>query len=156
MLSHGIILFHDNASPHAPNEPQNLITEFGWEQFEHLPTALTWHQMICICFFIWRSSLVAKILMKMMMMPKRYRHGFHRRWHHSVMKWYKDGNYMEKYLWYGILNLKKMKYFENNVAFFKKKICYCGVSCNEVWRHLISALWSLVGSVVRNVDDGKI
>jgi len=35
MLSWGVVMIHDNARPHTAM--QNLITTFGWEQFNHLP-----------------------------------------------------------------------------------------------------------------------
>jgi len=34
MLSQGVVMIHDNARPHTL---QNLITTFGWEQFDHPP-----------------------------------------------------------------------------------------------------------------------
>jgi Transposase. len=37
MLSNGIVLLHDNIHSHAANGTQDLITSFGWEQFDHLP-----------------------------------------------------------------------------------------------------------------------
>lgn len=37
MLSEGIVLIHDNARPHAAGVTQNLLQEFGWEQFDHPP-----------------------------------------------------------------------------------------------------------------------
>lgn len=37
MLSAGVVLLHDNARPHAANRTQDLITSFGWEQFDHPP-----------------------------------------------------------------------------------------------------------------------
>jgi histone-lysine N-methyltransferase SETMAR len=30
-------MFHDNACPHTAAATQDLITAFGWEQFDHLP-----------------------------------------------------------------------------------------------------------------------
>ncbi|GBM41608.1 Mariner Mos1 transposase [Araneus ventricosus] len=35
MLSQGIVLLHDNASPHSAGVTQNLIQQFNWEQFNH-------------------------------------------------------------------------------------------------------------------------
>jgi len=35
MLSRGAVMIHDNTRPHTAM--QNLITTFGWEQFDHLP-----------------------------------------------------------------------------------------------------------------------
>ncbi|GBN64886.1 hypothetical protein AVEN_7506-1 [Araneus ventricosus] len=37
MLSQGILLLHDNARPHSAGVTQNLIQQFGWEQFDHRP-----------------------------------------------------------------------------------------------------------------------
>jgi len=36
MLSRGVVMIHD-VSPHTAATTQNLITTFGWEQFDHLP-----------------------------------------------------------------------------------------------------------------------
>jgi hypothetical protein len=37
MLSRGVVMIHDNARPHTAAATQNLITTFGWEQFDHPP-----------------------------------------------------------------------------------------------------------------------
>jgi len=37
MLSQGVVMIHDNAHPHTAAAMQNLITIFGWKQFEHPP-----------------------------------------------------------------------------------------------------------------------
>jgi len=37
MLSQGVVMIHDNARPHTAAAMQNLITTFGWEQFDHPP-----------------------------------------------------------------------------------------------------------------------
>jgi len=37
MLSQGVVMIHDNARPHTGTATQNLITTFGWEQFDHPP-----------------------------------------------------------------------------------------------------------------------
>ncbi|GBM62038.1 Histone-lysine N-methyltransferase SETMAR [Araneus ventricosus] len=37
MLSQGNVLLHDNARPHSAGVTQNLIQQFGWEQFDHPP-----------------------------------------------------------------------------------------------------------------------
>jgi len=39
MFSCGVVMIHDNTHPHTAM--QNLITTFGWEQFDHPPTAQT-------------------------------------------------------------------------------------------------------------------
>jgi len=31
------VMIHDNARPHTATATQNLITTFGWEQFDHPP-----------------------------------------------------------------------------------------------------------------------
>ena len=41
MLSWGVVMIHDNARPHTAATMQNLITTFGWEQFNHPPIAQT-------------------------------------------------------------------------------------------------------------------
>jgi len=33
----GVVIIHDNAFPHTAAATQNLITTFGWEQFDHPP-----------------------------------------------------------------------------------------------------------------------
>lgn len=35
MLSQGIVLLHDNPSPHSVRATENLIEKLGWEQFDH-------------------------------------------------------------------------------------------------------------------------
>ena len=37
MLTNGIVLLHDNVRPHAAIRTEDLITSFGWEQFDHPP-----------------------------------------------------------------------------------------------------------------------
>ena len=37
MLSRDVVMIHDNARPHTAASTQNLITTFGWEQFDHPP-----------------------------------------------------------------------------------------------------------------------
>jgi hypothetical protein len=37
MLSQGVVMLHDNARPHTAATTQDLITTFGWEQFNHPP-----------------------------------------------------------------------------------------------------------------------
>jgi hypothetical protein len=37
MLRRGVVMIHDNARPHTAAATQNLITTFGWEQFDHPP-----------------------------------------------------------------------------------------------------------------------
>ena len=37
MLSQGVVMNHDNARPHTAAATQNLITTFGWEQFDRPP-----------------------------------------------------------------------------------------------------------------------
>jgi len=36
MISRGVVMVHDNSRPHTA-ATQNLITTFGWEQFDHPP-----------------------------------------------------------------------------------------------------------------------
>ena len=33
----GVVMIHDNTRPHTAAATQNLITTFGWEQFDHPP-----------------------------------------------------------------------------------------------------------------------
>jgi histone-lysine N-methyltransferase SETMAR len=35
MLSRGVVMIHDYVRPHTAASTQNLITTFGWEQFDH-------------------------------------------------------------------------------------------------------------------------
>jgi histone-lysine N-methyltransferase SETMAR len=35
MLSRGVVMIHENAHPHTAAATQNLITTFGFEQFDH-------------------------------------------------------------------------------------------------------------------------
>jgi len=37
MLSWGVVMIRDNTRPHTATTMQNLITTFGWEQFDHPP-----------------------------------------------------------------------------------------------------------------------
>jgi len=37
MLSQGVVMICDNAHPHTATATQNLVTTFGWEQFDHPP-----------------------------------------------------------------------------------------------------------------------
>ena len=37
MLSWGVVMIQDNTHPHTATTMQNLITTFGWEQFNHPP-----------------------------------------------------------------------------------------------------------------------
>ena len=37
MLSWGVVMIHENAHAHTAAATQNLITKFGWEQFDHPP-----------------------------------------------------------------------------------------------------------------------
>jgi len=41
MLRRGVLMIHDNIRPYTAAAMQNLITTFGWEQFDHPPTAQT-------------------------------------------------------------------------------------------------------------------
>jgi hypothetical protein len=41
MLSRGVVMPYDNARPHTAAAKQDLIVSFGWEQFDHSPTAQT-------------------------------------------------------------------------------------------------------------------
>jgi len=37
ILSWSVVMIHNNARPHTAAAMQNLITTFGWEQFDHPP-----------------------------------------------------------------------------------------------------------------------
>jgi len=37
MLSRGVVMIHGNTRSHTAAAMQNLITTFGWEQFDHPP-----------------------------------------------------------------------------------------------------------------------
>ena len=39
MLSRGVVMIHDLPLPHTAATTQNLITTFGWEQFDHPPNS---------------------------------------------------------------------------------------------------------------------
>jgi hypothetical protein len=41
MLSQGVAMLHDDAHPHTAAATQDLFVTFGWEQFDHSPTAKT-------------------------------------------------------------------------------------------------------------------
>jgi hypothetical protein len=41
MLIRGVVMLHDKARPHTAVTTQDLIVTFGWEQFDHPPTAQT-------------------------------------------------------------------------------------------------------------------
>jgi len=41
ILSCGVAMIHNNACPHTAAATENLIMTFGWEQFDHPPTAQT-------------------------------------------------------------------------------------------------------------------
>ena len=58
MLSRGVVMIHDNARPRTAAATHNLITTFGWEQFDHPPyspdLALSYFQL-----FLHRKSFLA-------------------------------------------------------------------------------------------------
>jgi len=56
-LSLAVVMIHDNTCPHTAM--QNLITTFGWEQFDQPPTAQAYRQVIFICSIILNPSLLA-------------------------------------------------------------------------------------------------
>jgi hypothetical protein len=37
VLIRGVVMLHDNAGPHTAAPTQDLITTFGWKQFDHPP-----------------------------------------------------------------------------------------------------------------------
>jgi hypothetical protein len=37
MLSWGVVMLHENSRPHTATTTQDLITTFGWEQFDRPP-----------------------------------------------------------------------------------------------------------------------
>ncbi|GFV63693.1 histone-lysine N-methyltransferase SETMAR [Trichonephila clavipes] len=39
-LSARVVLLHDNARPHSTRRTEDVLTEFGWELFYHLPYSL--------------------------------------------------------------------------------------------------------------------
>ncbi|GFO04732.1 histone-lysine N-methyltransferase SETMAR [Plakobranchus ocellatus] len=61
LLRRGVVLQHDNATPHSANLTQQWLQRYGWKFFLILPTVQTWHLLTS---FVW--TLVA---------PFR-RHGF--------------------------------------------------------------------------------
>ena len=84
MLSWGVVMIHDNTCPHTAM--QNLITTFGWEQFDHLPTAQTYCQVIFICSCILNPSLLAGSSTNTMRSRKQLPRYLHSRRHNSMMK----------------------------------------------------------------------
>ena len=84
MLIRAVVMIHDNTCPHTAM--QNLITTFGWEQFDHPPTAQTYHQVIFICSRILNPSLLAGVSTKTVRSKKPLPCALHSRRHHSTMK----------------------------------------------------------------------
>ena len=84
MLSWAVVMIHENTCPHTAM--QNLITTFGWEQFDHPPTAQTYRQVIFICSCILNPSLLASRSTNTMRSRKPLPHSLHSRRHHCMMK----------------------------------------------------------------------
>jgi hypothetical protein len=85
MLSRRVVMIHDDARPHTAAATQNLITTFGWEQFDHPP----YRQVIFICSCILNPSLLVGSS-TMTRSKKPLPRALHRRRHHSTMKGYKN------------------------------------------------------------------
>ena len=89
MLSWGVVMIHDNACPHTAAAMQNLITTFGWEQFDHLPYSpdlapSDFH------LFLHLKSFLAGQQFHDDEVKETLPHTLHRRRHHSMMKGYKN------------------------------------------------------------------
>ena len=84
MLSRAVVMIHDNTCPHTAM--QNPITTFGWEQFDHPPTAQTYHQVIFISPCILNPSLLAGSSTNTMRSRKPLPRSLHSRRHHCMMK----------------------------------------------------------------------
>ena len=78
-----VVMIHDNTCPHTAM--QNLIT-FGWEQFDHPPTAQSYRQVIFICSRILNPSLLDGVSTKTVRSKKPLPCALHSRRHHSTMK----------------------------------------------------------------------
>jgi len=84
MLSRAVMMIYDNPCPHTAM--QNLITRFGWEQFDHPPTAQTYRQVIFICSCILNPSLLAGRSTKTVRSKKLLPRSLHSMQHHCMMK----------------------------------------------------------------------
>jgi hypothetical protein len=49
MLTRGVKLLHDNATPHTAGKTRETIEKMGWEILKHPLTALTSHRPTSIC-----------------------------------------------------------------------------------------------------------
>ncbi|GFO03250.1 histone-lysine N-methyltransferase SETMAR [Plakobranchus ocellatus] len=49
LLRRGVVLQHDNATPHSANLTQQWLQRYGWEILPYLPTVQTWHPLTFIC-----------------------------------------------------------------------------------------------------------
>ena len=83
-VSRAVVMIHDNTCPHTAM--QNLITTFGWEQFDHPLTAQTYRQVIFICSCILNPSLLAGRSTNAMRSRKPLPRSLHIRRHHCMMK----------------------------------------------------------------------
>ena len=84
MLRLGAVMIHDNTHPHTAM--QNLVTNFGWEQFDHLPYSPDLAPSSCIL----NPSLQAGGSTKRVKSKKQLPCALHSRRHHSMMKGYKN------------------------------------------------------------------
>jgi hypothetical protein len=90
MLSRGVVMLHDNASPHTVAAMQDLIATVGWEQFDHAPYSpdlapSDLHVFLHLKLFLVASSSTATTRSK-----KPLTCCLHRRQHHFTMQDYKN------------------------------------------------------------------
>jgi hypothetical protein len=89
MLSWGFVMLHDNAHPHTAATIQDLVTTFGWEQFDHPPYSPDLLPSDFHVFLHLKHCLVAgSSTTTRSNMPLT--HGLHCRQHHSTMQGYKN------------------------------------------------------------------
>ena len=89
MLSWGVVMIHVNACPHTATATQNLITTFGWEQFDHLPYSPDLAPRD-IHLFLHLKSFLAGRWFHEARSKKPLPCALHCRQHHSMMKGYKN------------------------------------------------------------------
>ena len=89
-VSRGVVMIHDNARPHTAAATQNLITTFGWEQFDHPPYSPNLAPSDFHLFLHLNPSLLAGGSTTTTRSTKPLPRALHRRRHHSTMKGYKN------------------------------------------------------------------
>jgi histone-lysine N-methyltransferase SETMAR len=74
-LARGVLLHHDNATPHTARATQNRIQELQWELLEHLPYSPDLDTSNLHLFGLLKTILVANISLMMMRFKWRCRGG---------------------------------------------------------------------------------